>query len=77
MDLPGANLILDGAGGGGGAGGVGANGQYYSNYAAGSGANGGSGKAISITGSSVNYAPGGPGAGHDVAARKLCKWFCD
>ena len=56
-----------GAGGGGGAGGVGANGQYYSNYAAGSGANGGSGKAISITGSSVNYAPGGPGAGHDVA----------
>jgi len=49
------------------AGGVGANGQYYSNYAAGSGANGGSGKAISITGSSVNYAPGGPGAGHDVA----------
>ena len=56
-----------GAGGGGGAGGVGANGQYYANYAAGSGANGGSGKAISITGSSVNYAPGGPGAGHDVA----------
>ena len=56
-----------GAGGGGGAGGVGANGQYYSNYAAGSGANGGSGKAISITGSSVYYAPGGPGAGHDVA----------
>ena len=56
-----------GAGGGGGAGGVGANGQYYSNYAAGSGADGGSGKSISITGSPVYYAPGGPGAGHDVA----------
>ena len=56
-----------GAGGGGGAGGVGANGQYYSNYAAGSGANGGSGKAVSITGTPVYYAPGGPGAGHDVA----------
>ena len=56
-----------GAGSGGGAGGAGNNGQYYSNYAAGSGANGGAGKAISITGTSVYYAPGGPGAGHDVA----------
>ena len=56
-----------GAGSGGGAGGAGNNGGYFAGGAAGSGADGGAGKAVSITGSSVFYAPGGPGAGYDVA----------
>ena len=49
-----------GAGGGGGAGSAGGNGSNSN------GGDGGQGKSSSITGSTVFYAPGGPGAGYNV-----------
>ena len=57
----GSPLSNGGGGGGGGAGGAGGT-ATSSNGGA-----GGAGKAISITGSSVNYAPGGPGGGYQVS----------
>ena len=54
-----------GGGGGGGAGGVGGTATSSA------GGDGGAGKAISITGSSVNYACGGPAGGYNVSEGSL------